>query len=82
MVEKKCQSNAKTSLCLPERSLGYLRLFQNRDAPNLGSVVPPDQLKSIHSVLKGDGETKRKFVVNEMQFNVPKKTMTITATPY
>ncbi len=49
---------------------------------NLGSVVPPDQLKSIHSVLKGDGETKRKFVVNEMQFNVPKKTMTITATPY
>ncbi|WP_293365635.1 hypothetical protein, partial [Microcoleus sp. CAWBG27] len=33
MVEKKCQSNAKTSLCLPERSLGYLRLFQNRDAP-------------------------------------------------
>ena len=33
MVEKKCQSNAKTSLCLPPRPVGYLRLLQNRDAP-------------------------------------------------
>jgi hypothetical protein len=34
MVEKKCQSNAKTSLCLPQRPLGHLRLLQNRDAPH------------------------------------------------
>ncbi len=33
MVEKKCQSNAKTSLRLPQRPVGYLRLLQNRDAP-------------------------------------------------
>ncbi|MEG5063287.1 hypothetical protein QUB33_06645, partial [Microcoleus sp. B3-A4] len=26
--------NAKTSLCLPQRPLGHLRLLQNRDAPN------------------------------------------------
>ncbi len=33
MVEKKCQSNAKTSLCLPQRPIRHLRLLQNRDAP-------------------------------------------------
>jgi hypothetical protein len=38
MVEKKCLSNAKASLCLPQRPLGYLRLLQNRDAP--GAVEP------------------------------------------
>lgn len=33
MVEKKCQSNAKTSLYLPQRPLAHLRFLQNRDAP-------------------------------------------------
>ena len=39
MVEKKCQSNAKTSLCLPQRPLGHLRFLQNRDAP-VGMILP------------------------------------------
>jgi hypothetical protein len=30
----------------------------------------------------GDGKNKRQFVVDEMQFDVQKKTMTIAATPY
>ncbi|MEG5065142.1 hypothetical protein QUB33_16120, partial [Microcoleus sp. B3-A4] len=30
--------NAKTSLCLPQRPLGHLRLLQNRDAPHLVRV--------------------------------------------
>jgi hypothetical protein len=39
MVEKKCQSNAKTSLCLPQRPVGHLRLLQNRDAPVKNSKI-------------------------------------------
>ena len=48
----------------------------------LGSVLSVDKLDSIRSVMVGDGKNKRQFVVDEMQFDVQKKTMTIAATPY
>jgi len=48
----------------------------------LESVLSPDKLDSIRSVVVGDGKTQREFVVDEMQFDVQKKTMTIAATPY
>ena len=48
----------------------------------LESVLSLDKLDSIRSVMVGDGKNKRQFVVDEMQFNVQKKTMTIAATPY
>lgn len=48
----------------------------------LGSVLSLDKLDSIRSVMVGDGKNKRQFVVDEMQFDVQKKTMTIAATPY
>ncbi|WP_445244542.1 hypothetical protein [Microcoleus sp. OTE_8_concoct_300] len=48
----------------------------------LESVLSPDKLDSIRSVMVGDGKNKRQFVVDEMQFDVQKKTMTIAATPY
>lgn len=48
----------------------------------LESVLSPDKLDSIRSVVVGDGKNKRQFVVDEMQFDVQKKTMTIAATPY
>ncbi|MEG4915691.1 hypothetical protein [Microcoleus sp. B7-D4] len=48
----------------------------------LESVLSLDKLDSIRSVMIGDGKNKRQFVVDEMQFDVQKKTMTIAATPY
>lgn len=48
----------------------------------LGSVLSVDKLDSLNSVIVGDGKNKRQFVVDEMQFDVQKKTMTIAATPY
>jgi len=48
----------------------------------LGSVLSVDKLDSLNSVIVGDGKNKRQFVVDEMQFEVQKKTMTIAATPY
>jgi hypothetical protein len=48
----------------------------------LESVLSVDKLDSIRSVVVGDGKNKRTFVVDEMQFDVQKKTMTIAATPY
>jgi len=48
----------------------------------LESVLPPDKLDSLRSVMVGDGKNKRQFVVDQMQFDVQKKTMTIAATPY
>ena len=48
----------------------------------LDSVLSPDKLASLRSVLLGDGKNKRQFVVDEMQFDVQKKTMTMAATPY
>ena len=48
----------------------------------LESVLSRDKLDSLRSVLVGDGKNKRQFVVDNMQFDVQKKTMTIAATPY
>jgi hypothetical protein len=48
----------------------------------LESVLSRDKLDSIRSVVVGDGKNKRQFVVDDMQFDVQKKTMTIAATPY
>ena len=48
----------------------------------LESVLSPDKLASLRSVVVGDGKNKRQFVVDNMQFDVQKKTMTIAATPY
>ena len=48
----------------------------------LESVLSRDKLDSLRSVLVGDGKNKRQFVVDDMQFDVQKKTMTIAATPY
>lgn len=49
---------------------------------NLRSVVSADKLDGIRSVIVGNGKNTRQFVVDEMQFDVQKKTMTIKATPY
>ena len=62
MVEKKCQSNAKTSLCLPQRPIRHLRLLQNRDAPNLSAV---DRLKQENRLLERSRDVKT--------FNSPNK---------
>jgi hypothetical protein len=48
----------------------------------LESVLSVDKLDSLNSVIVGDGKNKRQFVVDEMQFDVQKKTMTVVATPY
>jgi hypothetical protein len=48
----------------------------------LESVLSRDKLDSLRSVLVGDGKNKRQFVVDQMQFDVQKKTMTMAATPY
>jgi hypothetical protein len=49
---------------------------------NLESVVSADKLDGIRTVIAGNGKNTRQFVVDEMQFDVQKKTMTIKATPY
>ena len=48
----------------------------------LESVLSPDKLDSLRSVIIGDGKNKRQFFVDQMRFDVRKKTMTIAATPY
>jgi hypothetical protein len=49
---------------------------------NLGSVVSADDLDYIRQIMLGNGKNTRQYVVDEMQFDVKKKTMTIKATPY
>lgn len=49
---------------------------------NLGSVISDDDLDYIRQIMLGNGKNTRQYVVDEMQFDVKKKTMTITATPY
>jgi hypothetical protein len=49
---------------------------------NLGSVVSTNTLSEIRAIMAGNGKNTRQYVVDEMQFNVQKKTMTIVATPY
>ncbi|MEG4803516.1 hypothetical protein QUB63_22405 [Microcoleus sp. ARI1-B5] len=66
-----------------------MNAFRLLDPPDKGqaevkleSVLSLDKLDSIRSVMVGDGKNKRQYVVDEMQFDVQKKTMTIAATPY
>ncbi|WP_293132414.1 hypothetical protein [Microcoleus sp. bin38.metabat.b11b12b14.051] len=49
---------------------------------NLGSVISADKLDGIMSVIAGNGKNTPQYVIDEMQFDVKKKTMTIKATPY
>ena len=49
---------------------------------NLGSVISADDLDYIRQIMLGNGKNTRQYVVDEMQFDVQKKTMTIKATPY
>lgn len=49
---------------------------------NLGSVISADDLDYIRQIMLGNGKNTRQYVVDEMQFDVKKKTMTIKATPY
>ncbi len=68
----------------PDIPMNAFRLLDpNKGQANvLGSVFPVDKLDSLNSVIVGNGGKKRQYVVDEMQFNVQKKTMTIVATPY
>lgn len=49
---------------------------------NLGSVISADNLEEIRQIMVGNGKNTRQYVIDEMQFDVQKKTMTIKATPY
>ncbi|MEG3844563.1 hypothetical protein [Microcoleus sp. herbarium14] len=49
---------------------------------NLGSVVSTETLSEIRAIMAGNGKNTRQYVVDEMKFDVQKKTMTIVATPY
>jgi hypothetical protein len=67
---------------IPMNAFRLLDPNQGQADVKLESVLSLDKLDSIRSVMVGDGKNKRQFVVDEMQFNVQKKTMTIAATPY
>jgi hypothetical protein len=67
---------------IPINAFRLLDPNQGQAYVKLESVLPPDKLDSIRSVMLGYGQNKRQYVVDEMQFDVQKKTMTIAATPY
>jgi len=67
---------------IPMNAFRLLDPHQGQAEVKLESVLSLDKLDSIRSVMVGDGKNKPQFVVDEMQFNVQKKTMTIAATPY
>jgi hypothetical protein len=67
---------------IPMNAFRLLDPNQGQAEVKLESVLSPDKLDSLRSVMVGDGKNKRQFVVDEMQFDVQKKTMTIAATPY
>lgn len=67
---------------IPMNAFRLLDPNQGQADVKLESVLSVDKLDSIRSVMIGDGKNKRQFVVDEMQFDVQKKTMTIAATPY
>ena len=67
---------------IPMNAFRLLDPNQGQAEVKLESVLSRDKLDSIRSVVVGDGKNKPQFVVDEMQFNVQKKTMTIAATPY
>lgn len=67
---------------IPIKAFRLLDPNKGQAEVKLESVLPPDKLDSLRSVVVGDGKNKRQFVVDQMQFDVQKKTMTIAATPY
>jgi hypothetical protein len=67
---------------IPINAFRLLDPNQGQAEVKLESVLSRDKLDSIRSVMVGYGNNKRQYVVDEMQFNVQKKTMTIAATPY
>jgi hypothetical protein len=67
---------------IPMNAFSLLDPNKGQAEVKLESVLSPDKLDSLRSVLVGDGKNKRQFVVDEMQFDVQKKTMTIAVTPY
>ncbi len=67
---------------IPMNAFRLLDANKGQADVKLESVLSLDKLDSIRSVMVGDGKNKRQYVVDEMQFNVQKKTMTIAATPY
>ncbi|MEG4208478.1 hypothetical protein [Microcoleus sp. S13_B4] len=66
---------------IPMNAFRLLDPNQGQAEVKLESVLSLDKLDSLRSVMVGDGKNKRQFVVEEMQFDVQKKTMTIAATP-
>ncbi|MEG4489131.1 hypothetical protein [Microcoleus sp. D2_18a_B4] len=66
---------------IPMNAFRLLDPNQGQAEVKLESVLSLDKLDSLRSVMVGDGKNKRQFVVDEMQFDVQKKTMTIAATP-
>ena len=67
---------------IPMNAFRLLDANKGQADVKLESVLSVDKLDSLNSVIVGDGKNKRQFVVDEMQFDVQKKTMTIAATPY
>ena len=67
---------------IPINAFRLLDPNQGQAEVKLESVLSLDKLDSLRSVMVGDGKNKRQFVVDQMQFDVQKKTMTIAATPY
>ena len=67
---------------IPMKAFRLLDPNKGQAEVKLESVLSRDKLDSIRSVMVGDGKNKGQFVVDEMQFDVQKKTMTIAATPY
>ncbi len=67
---------------IPMNAFRFLDPNKGQAEVKLESVLSLDKLDSLNSVIVGDGKNKLQFVVDEMQFDVQKKTMTIAATPY
>jgi len=80
--EATARSRPETWRGIPINAFRLLDPNQGQADVNLESVLSRDKLDSIRSVIVGDGRNKRQFVVDEMLFDVQKKTMTIAATPY
>jgi len=78
------QAKGSQKICsdIPMKAFRLLDPNQGKAEVNLESVVSPDKLNCIRSVMVGDGKNELEFLVDEMQFDVQKKTMTIAGTPY
>lgn len=76
------KSRPQTWRGIPINAFRLLDPNKGQAEVKLESVLSPDKLDSLRSVIIGDGKNKRRFFVDQMQFDVRKKTMTIAATPY